>query len=53
MVRGIKNHNYPTAFFFIKIIKLTLDILGIQLDEKVYSHYLKLGYPFEKYEYNV
>lgn len=53
MVRGIKNHDYPTAFFFIEIIKAILNILDIQLDAKTYSHYLKLGYPFEKYEYNL
>ena len=53
MVRGIKNFDYPTAFFFLEIIKAILTILDIQLDEKTYSHYLKLGYPFEKYEYNL
>lgn len=50
MVRGIKNHDYPTAFFFIKIIQVMFDLLGIKLDKEMHYQYLKLGYPFEKYE---
>lgn len=50
MVRGIKNFDYPTAFFFLEIIKVMFDLLSIRLDKNIYQQYLELGYPFEKYE---
>lgn len=49
-IREEKNHDYPTAFFFLEIIQVMFDLLGIKLDREMYYQYLKLGYPFEKYE---